>query len=248
MLIFKSAELTAFLCHLRRIVGPTTADVDNKGIVDGLWRGEISVHSPNKRRMHICGFWFGGRCIGWLHQEGTTLPEVEHDKAHRAKKERQEMTCSERFVAEGNERADQLARDGAMLDGGEMAQIRASTFQQHTEQPAKEEAGGDWDEEQRNSGNREHGPPRSRGSGCFCFLILPSSWVMVQVRATEVNSTRQEEDRRTEVGSHHRKETINSTVKNKISVATWRIVNGRCCTPAEILKTHINRQGKDPST
>ena len=39
------------------------------------------------------------------------------------------MTLFENFVTEDNEKADELAKDGAMLDGGEMAQIRASTVQ-----------------------------------------------------------------------------------------------------------------------
>ena len=40
------------------------------------------------------------------------------------------MTCFARFVAEGSERADGMATYGTMFDGGEMAQIRASTVQQ----------------------------------------------------------------------------------------------------------------------
>ena len=34
----KRAELTAFLCLSRKVIGPTTVHVDNKGIIDGLWR------------------------------------------------------------------------------------------------------------------------------------------------------------------------------------------------------------------
>ena len=64
-----------------------------------------------------------------IHQEGFLL-DVEHVKAHRTKKEKQEMTLFEKCVTGGNERADELAKDGAMLDGGEMAQISASTGQQ----------------------------------------------------------------------------------------------------------------------
>ena len=44
------------------------------------------------------------------------------------------MSLSERFLAEGNERADQMAKDGAMLDGGEMAQRRASTVELRREE------------------------------------------------------------------------------------------------------------------
>ena len=37
----KRAELTAFLCLLRKVIGPTMIHVDNKGIVDGLWKGQV---------------------------------------------------------------------------------------------------------------------------------------------------------------------------------------------------------------
>ena len=58
------------------------------------------------------------------HQGGVQL-EVEHVKAHRPQTEKQE---------EGNERADEVARDGATLDGGEMAQMRTTTVQQKGEE------------------------------------------------------------------------------------------------------------------
>ena len=48
------------------------------------------------------------------------LVEVEHVKAHRTKKEKEKMTQFEMFVTEGNEKADDLAKAGAMLDEGFM--------------------------------------------------------------------------------------------------------------------------------
>ena len=36
----KGAELTASLCLLKRVIGPIRVHVDNKGIIDGLRRGE----------------------------------------------------------------------------------------------------------------------------------------------------------------------------------------------------------------
>ena len=39
----KRAELTAFLCLFKKVTGPIKVHVDNKGIIDGLWRGERSV-------------------------------------------------------------------------------------------------------------------------------------------------------------------------------------------------------------
>ena len=43
------------------------------------------------------------------------------------------MSQFERFVAEGNEKADELAKAGAMLDEGFMAEARAETLQQERE-------------------------------------------------------------------------------------------------------------------
>ena len=47
-----------------------------------------------------------------------------------SKEEKKNMTRLERFIMEGNEKADELAKEGATLDGGNMAQIRASSVQQ----------------------------------------------------------------------------------------------------------------------
>ena len=45
--------------------------------------------------------------------------EVEHVMAHRTKKVKEKMTQLERFVTEGNEKADELvAKAGATLDEG----------------------------------------------------------------------------------------------------------------------------------
>ena len=46
------------------------------------------------------------------------LVEVAHVKARRTKKEKEKMTHFERFVTEGNEKADELAKAGAMMDEG----------------------------------------------------------------------------------------------------------------------------------
>ena len=52
------------------------------------------------------------------------LLEVEHVKAHRTKKDKKEMSHFETFVTEGNEKADELAKVGEMLDEGFMQQER----------------------------------------------------------------------------------------------------------------------------
>ena len=58
------------------------------------------------------------------------LIEGEHVKALLTKKERQHMSPLEKFITESNEKADELAKEGAMLDGGFIAQAKASTVQQ----------------------------------------------------------------------------------------------------------------------
>ena len=63
-----------------------------------------------------------------VHQEGT-LVEVEHVKAHRSK-EMLRMSLFRKFITEGNYKADELAKERAMLDGGGMAHVGAITVQQ----------------------------------------------------------------------------------------------------------------------
>ena len=42
----KRAELAALLCLLIQVIGPIKVHVDNKGIIDGLWRGERKFINP----------------------------------------------------------------------------------------------------------------------------------------------------------------------------------------------------------
>ena len=42
----KRAELTAFFCVLRKVSGPIKVQVDNKGIIDGLRKGEKECITP----------------------------------------------------------------------------------------------------------------------------------------------------------------------------------------------------------
>ena len=65
---------------------------------------------------------------------GRNLVEVEHVKTHRSEKERQQMSHFQKFVTEGNEKADELAKEGAVMDGGVMALIRASVVEQEREE------------------------------------------------------------------------------------------------------------------
>ena len=67
-------------------------------------------------------------------EELRILVEVEHVKVHRTKKDKKEMSHFENFVIEGNEKADELARKGAMLDEGFVAEARAKTMEQEREE------------------------------------------------------------------------------------------------------------------
>ena len=54
--------------------------------------------------------------------------------SHRTKKDKKEMSHFEKFVTEGNEKADELAKEGAMLDEGYMAELTAKTVKQEREE------------------------------------------------------------------------------------------------------------------
>ena len=62
--------------------------------------------------------------------ERNITVEVEHLKAYRTKKEKNAMSHFELFVTEGNEKADDLAKAGALLDEGVMAEVRSETMQE----------------------------------------------------------------------------------------------------------------------
>ena len=50
----RRAELTAFLCLLKKVIGPFKVHVDKKGFVDGPWRGGRKCIDP-KLAMLTCG-------------------------------------------------------------------------------------------------------------------------------------------------------------------------------------------------
>ena len=52
---------------------------------------------------------------------------MEHVKAHRTDKDKKEMTHFEKFVTDGNEKAEELAKADAMFDEGFMAEARTKT-------------------------------------------------------------------------------------------------------------------------
>ena len=92
----KRAELTAFLCLLRRIIGPDTEHIDNKGIIDGLWRGAMKCIGSKSEGRRLVDFDL--REARRSHQQGVLL-EVEHAKAHQLQQRKQTMTSFELFLS-----------------------------------------------------------------------------------------------------------------------------------------------------
>ena len=87
-----------------------------QGKIDGLRKGEKQCVKPRAGDADLWKIW-----------------EVAHVKAHRTKKEKEIMTKIERFVTEGNEKADELAKAVAMPDEGFTASVRAVTMKQERE-------------------------------------------------------------------------------------------------------------------
>ena len=127
----RRAELTAIFCLLNGVIGPIKVHVDNKEIIDGLWRGERKCIKPKAGDADL---WI--KIWEELHRLAARdiVVEVKHVKAHRTKKVKKDMSHFEKFVTEGNEKEDELAKARAMLDEGFTAEARAKTMQQEREE------------------------------------------------------------------------------------------------------------------
>ena len=78
----KRAALTAFLCLLKSVIGPIKVHVDNKGIIDDLWRGERNCIKPRAGDADLwIKVWEELRRLA----ARDVVVEVEHVKAHRTK-------------------------------------------------------------------------------------------------------------------------------------------------------------------
>ena len=95
-----------------------------KEFIDGVWKGEMKCTGPKAGESDL---WKNvGRIVlfNWtdICRSGT------HVKAHRTEKDKKNVSHFEKFVTEGCEKADELAKEGAMCDQGYVAQARAGTF------------------------------------------------------------------------------------------------------------------------
>ena len=124
----KRPQLTTCLCFLKKVIGPIKVACRHN--MNHRWSMEKRKENALIRRlaMLICGSESGKKMHVLMSRE--ILVEVEHAKAHRSKKDKKEMSHFEKLVTKGNEKADELAKAGAMLNEGYVAQVRAKTVQQ----------------------------------------------------------------------------------------------------------------------
>ena len=97
----KRAELTAFLCVLNKVIEPIKVHVDNKGIIDGLWRGEKKGIDSKAGDADL---WV--KIWDELHllMSKEIFVEVEHVRAHRTKKDKKVTEARAKTVQQERER------------------------------------------------------------------------------------------------------------------------------------------------
>ena len=115
----KRGESAAFLCFVRKGNGPTMVHVDNKGINDGLWRGETRCIGP-KAKDATCGSRFGEKCTEFIKKAYCWNSSTSGRIATRSRssKCRSPNMLSLRVVRKQMSKQ----KNGAMTDGGVMAQ------------------------------------------------------------------------------------------------------------------------------
>ena len=76
-------------------------------------RGEEKENAPNQKA-GVVDLWIKVWEELYRLAARDVVVEVEHVKAYRTKKDKKDMSRFERFVTEGNEKADEMAKAGAM--------------------------------------------------------------------------------------------------------------------------------------
>ena len=124
----KSAEIWAFTMALAEPVGTSTIHTGNLGTWDGLRRGEEGCIGPKQKDADSWIFCRGELLMDCVKKNSDL--DVKHVRAHRTGKEQKAMTVGEQSVRAGNEKADELAKDGPEMDGRAMAAAKAQTTKQ----------------------------------------------------------------------------------------------------------------------
>ena len=117
--------------EVQRTIKRAELTVDNKGIVDGLRKGESKCTKP---RAGDADLWYKNVKNYMVWQKDAFWWKWSMYRRTAQKRKKKNMSQFERFVTEGNEKADELAKTGAMLDKGFMAEARAETMQQEREE------------------------------------------------------------------------------------------------------------------
>ena len=100
----KRAELTAFLCLLKKVMDPSRCMSTTKELLTVF--GEEKENVIPKLAMLICESRFGKRYT-FQCQKKYWWKWSMHVKAHRTKKDKKEMKQFEKFVADDNEKTDE---------------------------------------------------------------------------------------------------------------------------------------------
>ena len=104
----------------------------NKGIIDGLWRGEMKCIGPKGEGRRLVNLDLGR--IAQSSSRRHTGGGRAHQSASLQEGEATKCRSSKIVSLMGSEKADELAKNGVMMYGGEMAQVRVITVQQKREE------------------------------------------------------------------------------------------------------------------
>ena len=127
----KRVELTAFPCLRKKVKGPNRCMSTTKEFLMG--HGEEEENASNQKlERPICGSRSGKNCTGWPQEIWRWKRSMSRHTARR--KTRKRCRALKKFVTGGNEKADELAKELAMLDKGFMTEARAKTMQLEREE------------------------------------------------------------------------------------------------------------------
>ena len=84
------------------MIGPIKVHVDNKGIIDGLWRGERKCIDPKAGGADLCRK-IGKNCT--FQSQKKRKWKWSMQRRTPKKKDKKEMSHSGKFVTDGNEKA-----------------------------------------------------------------------------------------------------------------------------------------------
>ena len=112
------------------MIGPIKVHVDNKGIIDGLWRRERKCIDPNAGYADL---WENWQALHLLVSRDIVV-EVEHVKAHRTKKDKKDISHSEKSLRATRKRMSWQKQEQCWSKDLLMAEVTAKTVQEEREE------------------------------------------------------------------------------------------------------------------